>query len=219
MTRAIDANGPPPPAQWARRALLVSGLLAVGGCAAGLLPEATERPDLFVLTPKSTFQEGLPRVTAQLAIDIPVAPAGIDSGRIALMHTPMKLDYYARSNWIDRAPAMVQALIIESFENTDRIVGVGRVSVNLRADYVLATELREFQVEYFHEGKGPVVHVRLNAKLVKFPERAIVGNMTAERLIAAEADTIAAIIPAFDDALGKTLREIVEWSLKTMAAG
>ncbi len=221
MTRAIDASGPEHLSlgAWGRRSFMVSGCVALGGCASGFLPEATERPDLFVLTPKSTFHEGLPKVKAQLAIDLPVAPAGIDSGRIALMHTPMKLDYYARSNWIDRAPAMVQALIIESFENTDMIVGVGRVSVNLRADYVLTTELREFQVEYFHEGKGPVIHVRLNAKLVKFPERAIVGNMTSERLIAAEADTMDAIIPAFDDALGKSLREIVEWSLKTMAGG
>jgi cholesterol transport system auxiliary component len=202
---------------FARRGALLSGLAMMTGCAAGLLPEAAERPDLFVLTPKSTFADPLPRVRTQLAIDLPVAPAGIDSGRIALMHTPLKLDYYARSNWIDRAPAMVQALIIETFESTDSIVGVGRVSVNLRADFVLATELREFQVEYFHQGKGPVAHAKINAKLVRYPERAIVGNLTTERMIEASADSMDAIIPAFDEALGKTLREIVVWTLTLMA--
>lgn len=205
------------PARVTRRWLVVGGALVVAGCsAADLLPQATDRPDLYILTPKSSFDPALPRVNGQLAVDLPIASAGIDSGRIALMHTPMKLDYYARANWIDRAPAMVQNLIIESFENSDRIVGVGRVSVNLRSDFVLVTELREFQVEYFRDGLA--VHVRLNAKLVKFPERAIVGNITSEHVIPAETDSMAVIIPAFDEALGKTLREIVSWTLNAMAA-
>lgn len=200
-----------------RRSLLLgAAALPLAGCAAGaLIPKADERPNLFVLTPKSTFPDDLPKVAWQLAVDMPQAPAGIDTPRIALMHQPVQLDYYARANWIDRAPAMVQALLIESFENTGKIVGVGRMSVNLRADYVLATELREFQVEYY-KGGLPEVHVRLNAKLVKFPERAIVGNTTAENRVEATADSMDAIIPAFDEALGKTLRDIVEWTLRTV---
>ena len=202
-----------------RHALVLGAGLALAGCSATeLLPQAENRPDLYILTPKSTFEVDLPTVRWQLAVDLPVASAGIDSGRIALMHTPVQLDYYARANWIDRAPAMVQNLIIETYENTDRIVGVGRVSVNLRADYVLVTELREFQVEYF-DGGQPNVHVQINAKLVKFPERVIVGNMTSEREMTAETDTMTAIIPAFDEALGKVLRDIVIWSLGTMAQG
>jgi cholesterol transport system auxiliary component len=202
-----------------RRWLVLAGAFVLTGCAAAnLIPEAADRPDLFVLTPKSTFEPDLPTVSSQLAVELPLASAGIDTGRIALMHTPMQLDYYARSNWTDRASAMVQNLIIQSFENSDRIVGVGRVSVNLRADYVLVTELREFQVEYFHDG-GPVVHVQLNAKLVKFPERVIVGNITSEESVVAAADSMDAIIPAFDDALGATLRDIVSWTLRTMASG
>jgi cholesterol transport system auxiliary component len=202
-----------------RRALVVAVAFTLAGCsAAEFLPQAENRPDLYVLTPKSTFDPDLPTVAWQLAVELPVASAAIDSGRIVLMHTPVKLDYYARSNWVDRAPAMVQNLIIESYENTDRIVGVGRVSVNLRADYVLVTELREFQVEYFEGGK-PMVHVQMNAKLVKFPDRVIVGNITSERKVPAEEDAMAAIVPAFDEALGKVLRDIVSWSLRAMAAG
>ena len=37
----------------------------------------------------------------------------------------------------------LQTLIIESFENSGRIVAVGRESVGLRADFTLKTELRE----------------------------------------------------------------------------
>ncbi|MGH6718263.1 MAG: ABC-type transport auxiliary lipoprotein family protein [Alphaproteobacteria bacterium] len=205
-------------AGFTRRWIVLAGAFVVTGCAAaGLIPDATERPDLYILTPKSTFDPALPNVHTQLAVDLPFASAGIDTGRIALMHTPMQLDYYARSNWIDRAPAMVQKLIIESFENSNRIVGVGRVSVNLRADYVLVTELREFQVEYFGDG-APVIHVQLNAKLVRFPERIIVGNVTSEEEVTAAEDAMGAIIAAFDDALGKSLRDIVGWTLRAMAS-
>ncbi|MSP82936.1 MAG: hypothetical protein EXQ94_08385 [Alphaproteobacteria bacterium] len=203
-------------AQAFRAALFATPLLA--GCgAAELLPKASERPDLYVLTPKNTFREDLPKVSQQIAIDLPIASAGLDSGRIALMHNPVKLDYYAKANWIDRAPSMVQTLLIESFENTGNIIGVGRLSVNLRADYVLVTELREFQVEYFHDS-GPEAHVRVNAKLVRMPERIIVGNMTSERTVRADRDSMPDIIPAFDDALGGVLRDIVEWALDTMHA-
>lgn len=200
-----------------RRSLLIgAAALPLAGCAAGsLIPKAEERPSLYVLTPKSTFPENLPSISWQLAVDTPQAPAGIDTPRIALMHQPVQLDYYARANWTDRAPIMVQSLLIESFENTGKIVGVGRMSVNLRADYVLATELREFQVEYY-KGGLPQAHVRINAKLVKFPERAIIGNTTAENSIEAAADTMADIIPAFDEALGKSLRDIVVWTLGAM---
>ena len=199
-----------------RSLLLAAAAVPLAGCAAGaLIPKAEQRPNLYVLTPKSTFAADVPKVVWQLAVDLPQAPAGIDTPRIALMHQPVQLDYYARANWIDRAPAMVQALLIESFENTGKIVGVGRMSVNLRADYVLATELREFQVEYF-EGGLPKVHVRINAKLVKFPERAIVGNTTAENKIEAASDTMDDIIPAFDEALGKSLRDVVVWTLQSM---
>ena len=62
----------------------------------------------------------------------------------------MQIEYYARAQWSDRAPQMVQTLMIESFENSQRIIAVGRDVVGLRADFILKSELREFQAEYFN---------------------------------------------------------------------
>ena len=39
---------------------------------------------------------------------------------------------------------MVQTLLVESFENTGKIVAVARKATDIRADYVLKTDLREF---------------------------------------------------------------------------
>ena len=169
-------------------------------------------PALYRLTPKSTFSKDLPTVDWQLVLEIPVANAGLSTTRVALQRTATQLEYFANSSWTDRAPLMVQTLMIESFENSDRIVAVGRESVGLRADFILKSELREFQAEYFR-GTLPGVRVAINAKLVKMPRRAIIGSQSFEAVEPATADTMDEIITAYDGALGSVLKDLVEWTL------
>ena len=109
---------------------------------------------------------------------------------------------------------MIQTLVVESFENSGKIVAVGRESLGLRADFVLKMELREFQSEY-PTGGSPNAHVRLNAKLVKMPQRAIIGSESFEAKVGASADRIEDIVAAFDEALGKALKDLVAWTLRT----
>ena len=61
------------------------------------------------------------------------------------------------------------------------------------------------------------VRVRINAKLVRAADRAIVAGDTFENLIRSESTDLHAIVLAFDESLGKTLRRVVEWTLR--AAG
>ena len=194
--------------------LILAALLSA--CAGNLLPGAgNDPPDLYVLTPKNTFPDDLPTVGWQLAIPLPVADAALNTARITLRQNPISLEYYARANWIDTAPQMIQTLLVESFENSGKIVGVGRQSVTLRADYSLLTDLREFQAEYLGAGP-PRVRVRLNAKMVKMPQRTILATETFEFLEPAASSDLQAVVSAFDVALGKTLKRIVEWSLKAV---
>ncbi len=107
---------------------------------------------------------------------------------------------------------MVQTLLVESFENTGKIVAIARKATDLRADYVLKIDLREFQVEYDTAGT-PSAHVRLNAKLVKMPQRTIIAAHMAQQRVRAEGNEMRQIIYAFDGALGGTLKSVVEWAL------
>jgi cholesterol transport system auxiliary component len=187
------------------------------GSACTVLPSSQPPPRLFVLTPKSTFSASLPRVNWQLTVGIPIAEAGLNIARIALRQSPVSLEYYERANWIDTAPIMVQTLLVESFENSNKIVAVARRSVSLRADYSLLSELREFQAEY--DGPGPaLIRVRLNTKLVKMPQRTIIAALTTEHTARAKGTDIESIVLAFDSALGKSLKRIVEWALTTVPA-
>jgi cholesterol transport system auxiliary component len=111
---------------------------------------------------------------------------------------------------------MVQTLLVESFENTGRIVAVGRESVGLKPDYVLKLELREFQAEYESPQAPPTVRIRLIAKLVRMPAREIVAAHMAERKQTAAANNLDSVVGAFDEALGPVLKEIVLWTIKAV---
>lgn len=194
--------------------LLCAAAFVLTGCAVKL-PGSGTPPRIFVLSPKSTFDENLPVVDWQLLIDAPIAAAGLNSSRIALRQSQIELQYFANAAWTDAAPKMVQRLMIESFENSDKIVSVGRQAVGLRADYILSTELREFQAEYEGKDSGaaPDVRIRINTKLVKMPQRTIVASKTYDYLIPAEGADLLSVVKAFDQALGKALKRIVGWAI------
>jgi cholesterol transport system auxiliary component len=172
-------------------------------------------PNLYTLTPKNTFAAGLPQAKWQLVVEEPVASGGLNVDRIALRASATEMKYFARARWTERAPRMFQTLLVESFENSGAIVAVGRKAIGLRSDYNLKTEMREFQAEYFDANGIPNVRVRLNAKLVKLPRRAIIASKTFEAVIKSEGTEMRQVIKAFDRALGKVLRHTVEWTLRT----
>lgn len=193
---------------------LIAGSLAAAPIAAcGILPEVSKPLDLFTLTPKTTFGEPPPKVNWQLVVERPVAAAGIDSSRIALQKDPYQLQYFARSAWTDNAPSMVQTLLIESFENSGAIVAVGREAIGLKPDYLLKTDLREFQAYYDGENPVPDVWVRIIAKVVKMPERRIIATSVAESRVTAAGSKFTDVVDAFDTALGDVLKRVVIFTL------
>ena len=194
--------------------MAVVALIVVTACGIRL-PGSGEPPKLYDLTPKSTFSDDIPTVDWQLVIQVPIAPASLDTNRIALRRSPTTVEYFKGVSWIDRAPRLIQTLLVESFENSGKIVAVGREAVGLRADYVLKPDMREFQVEYGTE--NPQVRVRLNLKLVKMPERAIIASTTFEHTAPASGLGMHEIVIAFDSALGKVLKQVIEWTLVTPA--
>lgn len=199
-----------------RCAAVLCLLSLVAGCAS-LIPGSGPPPALYRLTPKSTFPSDLPDVSAQLVVDQPLASGGLDTNRIALRPRPTEVEYFAHVRWTDGAPSMVQALLVESFENSGHIVSVGRQVIGLRSDYNLLSELREFQADYFDGGPNPLVWVRLNAKLVRQPQQSIIASRSFQGRVRAQGNDMPAVIAAFDEALGKVLKHVVEWTLEQMA--
>jgi cholesterol transport system auxiliary component len=204
------ARLPRPAGTWT---CLAAALLLFGGCA--LVEGEGPPPRLFTPHPKTTFDSDLPAAHWQLVVDPPLAPASIDTVRIAVRKSPLELDYYAGAAWADRVPAMVQTLLVSSFENSGKIVGVGRESASLRADFALRTDIRNFEVE--REGGHAAAHVHIVSKLIQMPERVIVSDNSCDYKEDAAGDSLEAIVEAYNSALGRCMRRIVEWTLRTGA--
>jgi len=214
-------------AHFGRNTVLAVSLIGIGACTSIIPGADRDPPKLYDLSPKSTFAKNLPRARWQLVVEPPIAAAGLSSARIALKRHLLRLEYYAQAAWTDTTPTMIQTLIIESFENSRKIVSVGRTSAGLRSDFVLQTSLREFQAEYSNKGltekamkksenkgaAGPTVRVSMNAKLVKMPERTIIASRTFDHVVIANTNGMEDIVAAFDEALGKALKRIVGWTL------
>jgi len=194
-----------------RQAIVGTASCALLGALAGcsVLSRVNTPVNLYTLTPKTTFPEGLPKVDWQVVVETPVSAASLDTARIALQRTPLTFEYYADAAWTDNAPAMVQTLLIESFESTKRISGVGREAIGLRPDYILMTDLREFEAVYDGDNPIPTIWIRMNAKLVKLPERRIVESDTFGEELPAAGSKLPDIVAAFDEALGHVLKEVV----------
>jgi cholesterol transport system auxiliary component len=193
-----------------RWAALAAALL-LGGCE--LIKAAEEPTDLYTITPKSTFDDNMPSVFWQLAVEVPNASANINTSRIAIAQSPTSSDYYSKTAWTDRAPLMVQTRIVDSFENSRKIIAVARESIGLRANYVLQSDLRNFEAMYFYGKEQPIAHVRIVAKLVRMPDRQIVAVGSFERCVRARADKVPKVVEAFDQALGSVMKRLVAWTL------
>lgn len=195
------------------RLWLAAGVLLLLAACDVKLPGNGPPPRLFTLDPKIAFASDLPEADWQLVIETPSAPESLDSARIAIQRTPIELDYYAGVAWMDRVPSMVQTLLLAAFERSGKIVAVGRDATGLRADYMLKTDIRDFEAE---NGSGnPTPHVRIVAKLIKMPARQIVADHICDEKKAASADTLERVVETYNDVLGRCLQSVVEWTLKT----
>ena len=204
-----------PAARLSRRWLSSTMALAVTGCASllGLGPA----PHLYRVTPKSTYPANLPHPSVQILIDVPLAPAGLDTTRIALSHSAVSIDYFADSEWTDRLPQLVQTALLESFENSRAITAIDRESIGLRADFILKTEIRHFEALYDSPNGPPVVWVAIITRLVAPSGREIVAQSSFERREQASANEIPRIVVAFDEALGAVIKDIVVWTASNPA--
>ena len=217
-----------------RRFILLGSAGVLAGCSLPNLEEIVgppPAPQLYVLRPTlPPVPAGAP-VPWQLIVALPDAPGSLDTPRIALNPTPTTMDYYANAAWQDRVPVLLQSLLVQAFENTRRIPVV-RDTVGLSANYILLTEIRDFQARYEGgaapppanaaqpapvtplPGSAQRVMVQLEAKLIAMPARRIVANLNSSADAMAASNSVESVVLAFNDAVGRAIGQIVTWTLQ-----
>ena len=191
-----------------------SGLLTLGGCSLLFPPPP---PQLYRLVPQiNRAPDGAP-AKGQLVVSVPMAPQSLDTDRIALTRDPSMLDYFAAAAWTDRAPLLLQALMINAFQDGGQDIAVGRDASNISADYRLDTELRDFQARYTATGESPpVIVMSLDAQLVRLADHRVVRHVQVTKEAPATQNNLPSIVEAFDMAAGEVIGQIVSWTLGSM---
>ena len=196
-----------------RRAItaLLLCLPALSAGCGGLFGKAPER-SLYRLNPNVAPAQPLPRVAALLVVATPTAAAGLDTTRIALIRSPVAIDYYADGEWIDRPPFLVKQALIEGFQKSGAFAGVASEGLGLNANYVLNTDIRDFTAIYDTPEGPPLVRVRIAAELIAMPDRGIAAATSITREARAGATDLPSIVQAFDPALGDAVQAIIVWA-------
>jgi cholesterol transport system auxiliary component len=196
------------------------GLVSLGGCSK-LFTEAP-RPLFRLSAPgPGDFPANLPHTNAQIIVDAPYAPEGLELRRIAVVRATNGLDYLADGDWADRTPAIVRAVLVEAFENSKAVGAVGPEMLDLRADFDIEGDLRHFEAVYDSPAGvaagTPTVWVALAVKLVKVPERKIIAETLISAHEPAAANATPQIVAAFNAAMGSVAKQVVVWTLTNPA--
>lgn len=188
---------------------MIIGVSALTACTS--LLGGGEPPRMFRLTPKTTFPKDLSTVDWSLAVAEPVADRALDTNRVAVVSQATDIDYVANAIWVDRAPVMIQGLIVQSFRASGAIVTVGTSREQQQPDFALRSKLRLFQIK--QGGETSTARVGLDTSLLTTPDRATVDQATFTHETIAMTNTMDDIVIAFDEALGKVLKATVLWTL------
>lgn len=187
---------------WRAAGALLLAILFLPSCALLKRPEAPRQT--YELTAPSNFStQGGTR--SQLLVKKPNALKALDSDRIIVKADDGAISLLAGVQWVDTVPAMVQAKLVESFENTGRAGATAKPGDGLVIDHQLISDLRRFEID-----RGRAV-IELSIKLLSDKS----GQVLETRIFTATApvagtdagDNARALNRAFDS----LARDVVRW--------
>lgn len=176
-------------------------LATLAACATGA-PPAT-----FDLTaPRDGLSAG--RGRGLLVVAEPQALAAYDSEKIIVRTGEGGIAYLPDAQWSDRLPRLIQARLIQTFENGRRIRAIGRPGDRLVPAAQLNSEIRQFGID----ARTGEAMVEISVKIVNDRSgRILAGHIFTRRVAAGGATSGPAASAALDLAAQETFRDIVSW--------
>ena len=152
-----------------------------------------------------------------LLVEDPTSANGLDTTLIARRSSPNELQFFAGARWAARPAAMVQNVLVESFERAGQTVTQARGGAVAPAGFELQVQIRDFQAEYFQGATTPQIRVRLALTLVRLGPVAVVGQKVVEAKVQATSPNVDPVIAAFDQAVHDALTDSVQWTTAELA--
>lgn len=193
-----------------RLAVAAAAALALAGCVS-LLPK-TKPAHLYRFGPDAAPAE-----------EVTAGPVGVlfvggsfqreSSGDRLLTVADGKVAYMAETRWAAPATVLWDEALAAAFDadpGPSRLIARGE---RARADYVLRVDVRAFETRYEHGPKAaPTVVVRIRAAITRTVDHSLVGEKIFEARSEAARNRVGEIVPAYDQAVGEVLKELVAWT-------
>ena len=150
-------------------------------------------------------------INGQLAIPEPTAVAMLETQRM-LFSPPKDHPGFADFVWADSIPKLLQARLIESFENYDIAHAPLRVADIGQTDFQLLIDVRRFRIATESE---PAAEIGLSARIVDKNGKVIASRLFEDSQKFDKVEPPAAVA-AFDDAFGRIAKEMIAWTVQAL---
>jgi phospholipid/cholesterol/gamma-HCH transport system substrate-binding protein len=146
---------------------------------------------------------------SQLVVPDPNALILFDSQKILIRNGDGTYTNVGKAQWADNLPKLVQARILQSFENAKQLAAVSRPLDQLNAQYRLELTIRGF---YIALTPSPTATVDLTARLVD-DKGAIAGARAFTADVPAKSVDASDAVAALNQAFSQAASEIVTWTV------
>ncbi len=170
--------------------VLASGGLLLAGCG-GLRATAQPSPAYYTLDWPDTDSAPAPAPAGPdaptLLILPPRAAAGFDGQRIIYLRERHRLEYFARSEWVDPPARMLGPLLVRSLQRSGAYRAVMLAPTVSRGTLQLETQLLMLQHEFL--SRPSQVRLRLRATLSESRNHTVLASRDFEAVVTATEDT------------------------------
>ena len=186
---------------------IVAGLERLAGGGPANAPQT-----VYDLTAPTQFAAIGDAPRGQLIVAEPTALIALETRKFLIRPNPSDDPTFAKAEWSDNAPKLLQTKIIQTFENAGLSKTVSRPAEGLVADKQLALDIRKFQISTAPE---PTAEIEFAAKIVSDQGR-ILGAKVFRASVPAKALNAASAAAALDEAFGQCATELVIWAAGPM---
>jgi phospholipid/cholesterol/gamma-HCH transport system substrate-binding protein len=190
----------------ARNAEKADGIFAGLERMTGAAPPLPPPPAYDLVAPTGLAPAANPR--GQLAVREPTAPIAYDTQKILARDKSGALTPVAGGQWSDTLPKLLQARLVQGFENANLARAVERQADDLKADYRLLIDIRSFQLM---TAAAPLADIELSAKILG-EDGKIVDAKTFRATMPAKGTDAPAAAAALNEAFRQVAADLVTWA-------
>jgi cholesterol transport system auxiliary component len=195
----------------------VSAAAGLSACVS-LFPKAVPA-QLYRFGPAVTATDGA--VPAGRRVDVALGPVEFTqaaAGDRLLTMTGNEAAYISGARWVTPAEDLFADAVQRSFGNASTVRLVDRRQATA-SSLMLDLKVETFETRYDNGDKAaPTVSVAVHARIIRFPDRAVIGDRVFQVNQPAGDNRVGAIVPAYDGAVASVLKDLTAWTDQVAAS-